>query len=117
MSVTLTTKAPERGTYVIDASFFDEVGAPVVPKAGLRWKLTDANGTVVNGRTAVGITSAAVIHILLTDLDLAFGEGLVGPDRYLLIEGTYDSTLGSDLPLREQIVFQVDNFVGIVGIT
>jgi hypothetical protein len=118
MIVQLATPAPERGTYIIDASFFDEDEVSVVPNSGsLTWTLTDTLGTVVNSRLNVAITSAAIVHIVLSGLDLAIGDGLLSVQRKVLIVGTYNSSLGSNLPIRQEIEFSIDDHTYPSGIT
>lgn len=105
MPTTLTADAIEQSTYVITASFTDEDGAAVTPNAGLKWHLTDKNGTHINSRQDVTITPASTITILLKGADLAIDEDKT--TRYLTIEGTYDSSLGSALPIKEQVQFDI----------
>jgi hypothetical protein len=117
MPTKLTTLAPERGTYVVRASFADENEDAVTPNSGLTWTLTDAQGTVVNSRLAVSIVAASTVNIVLTGLDLALGDELFGKTRKLLIEGTYNSSLGNNLPIKEEITFTIANFTKLAGIT
>lgn len=116
MPTVLTTKANERGSYLITVTFKDHNNVSVTPNAGLTWTLTDANGTVVNSRSAVAVSSAATVKILLTGLDLAVGDGLLGTERHLLLEGTYNSDEGNNLPLKEQINFTINNLTKLTGI-
>lgn len=109
MATKLTTKAAEQGTIVINAAFTDEDSASVVPDT-LSWSLFNASGGVVNSRSAVSIgTPAANVDIALTGDDLDLSDGKY---RYLLISGTYTSSLGT-LNLREQASFEILDFVGL----
>lgn len=107
MPTTLATQAVERSTYLIVASFTDHSEAEVTPNAGLKWTLTNGRGLVVNGRADVALAPpAASVNILLSGDDLAL------PDehdtrRVVTIEGTYNSALGSNLPLKDEIVFTI----------
>jgi hypothetical protein len=115
MPSTLSTPAIERGTYAITVAFTDDAEVSVTPNAGLTWSLyqkIDGVETVVNERLDVAITSAASITVVLSDLDLALIDG-TSKTRYLLLEGTYDSTLGTDLPIKEQVTFAIVNLVGV----
>jgi hypothetical protein len=115
MPTTLTLKANEQSTYAVDATFKDEQGNLVVPNAGLAWTLSDENGNVANSRSAVAITPASTVTIVLHGADLAIGgsSGLVGARRRLLIAGTYSSTLGSGLEIKDEITFDINDFVKV----
>lgn len=107
----LTVEAVEQSTYVITASFTDETGAAVTPNVGLIWTLTDRNGVVINGRSAVSITPGESVKIVLSGADLDFS----GADalRLLTVEGTYDSSLGLGLPLKEEAEFVVRGLAAV----
>lgn len=112
MATTLTTHATEQSTFVVTVKFYDEDGAAVVPTE-IKWTLTDPVGNVVNNRADVEIgTPASTVDIVLSGLDLAL-EGYVGPYRHLTIKATYNSTLGSGLPLREAAIFEIDPLVAV----
>lgn len=106
MPTELETKAVEKGTYVISASFTDEDGAAVTPNVGLKWTLTDGRGTVINERQDVPLTPATSVDILLQGDDLTLAEG-EGNERAVTIEGTYNSSLGSNLPLSDEVRFRI----------
>lgn len=115
MPTTLTTQAVERSTFAITASFTDETGAAVVPNSGLTWSLlkkVDGVETVVNSRNAVAITSAASVTIVLHGDDLALVAG-EPKTRWVLVQGTYTSTLGIDLEIKEQVRFTIADLVGV----
>jgi hypothetical protein len=112
MSVELTTHAVEKSTYVITVSFTDEDGVAVIPTAGT-WTLTNEGGTVINSRSAVAMSPlASTYKIVLSGLDLAMqtGEWLIG-HRLLTVQATYNSTLGTGLPLKAEVKFIVDELV------
>lgn len=117
MPTELTDRAPERGSFGVEFTFLDQDGSALTPKAGLNWTLTDVEGTVVNGRENVAITAASTVTVVLSGLDLAVGDGLFGFWRKLLIQGTYDSTLGTNLPLTDEVWFEIQNFTKPDGIT
>lgn len=112
MPTALGEKAIEKSSYTIVVTFVDEADAPVVPNAGLTWTLTDAAGTVINSRSNVALVEASTVKITLTGDDLAIGDN--GNKRILTIQGTYDSDLGTDLALRDQAEFYIDDLL-IVG--
>jgi len=106
--IELTNAAHERSTYSIDISFYDEEGNPVIPKTGLKWSLTKADGTtIVNAKKDTIITPAAMVTILLSGADLALDIGEKLGYRYVIVEGTYDSTLGTNLPFKDHIKFPI----------
>ena len=106
MPTTLTTSAVERSTFVITAAFTDHAGAAVVPTA-MAWTLTDGSGAVVNSRSAVAISPlASTVSIVLSGLDLALPSA-GDPMRTLTLQGTYDSSLGNGLPLKDEVRFAI----------
>jgi hypothetical protein len=103
------TPAVERSTYAVTASFKDEVGASVVPTL-LQWSLLgEDRATYINGRQNVAVAvPAASVTIVLTGADLAIiKKGRRDETRYLVLEGTYTSTLGAGLSLTDELSFQV----------
>jgi hypothetical protein len=118
MPVTLRINANERSAIFVDVSFFDEDNAPTAPNVGTcTWTLTDELGRVVNNRNGVPFTPAETVTIALMGADLAVGgaTGLVGTVRKILIECQYDSTNGANIPMSDEITFDINDFVAIVG--
>jgi hypothetical protein len=114
MAITKLSNAPERGTKSITLSdFLDEADATATMKT-LSWTLVDLDGAVVNSRTAVALTPAASVSFVLSGDDLAL-SGSTSKDRKrrVTIKGTYDSDLGTDLPLTAEVEFEIDQFIGI----
>jgi hypothetical protein len=109
MPITLPEHANEQSTYVVDFNFTDEDEAPTIPNT-LVWSLLNGEGAVINGRSTVSITPAASITIVCSGNDLKSSEGST---RVVLIEATYDSDLGMDLPLRDTVTFQIANLIGV----
>lgn len=108
MPVTLIAHAIEKSTFAVVATFFDEEGAALTPNSGMTWTMTNDVGTVINSRTAVAISSAASVTIVLSGADLDLDDGRV---RVVTVECTYDSDLGSNLPLKDQVTFFVDDLM------
>ena len=111
MPTTIETQAVEGSTYVITAAFTDEDGSPVTPNAGLVWRLTDEDGTVINSREDVALTPATSVTIVLHGNDLALTGGTAW--RIVTIEGTYDSSLGNNLELKDQVRFPLFNLPAV----
>ena len=113
--ITLTVHAIEKSTYIVTATFRDEDGVLVVPNA-ITWTLTDEVGTVINSRIDVVVTPPmTTIYIVLQGLDLAMQTletaGTVG--RIVTVNADYNSTLGSNLPLKGEVRFYVDNLLKV----
>lgn len=112
MATILTTIAKERSTLAVICSFTDEDDAAVVPNS-IKWSLTDESGTVINSRDQVVVGSpASSITIVLSGADLQILTAEAAQEyakRSLVIEAEYDSSLGSSLPLTDQLNFVVEN--------
>ena len=110
--IRLDERAKELSTYVIVVSFTDEEGDPVVPNT-IVWSLIDRHGTIINDRDEESETPAAEVSIVLSgdDLQILAGEELKSAVvRNLVVEAEYDSTLGTDLPIKEVAQFTITNF-------
>ena len=111
MPTTLTTAAVEESTFAITAAFKDEDGSAVSPNAGLTWTLTDKYGNVIHSRENVAIVSAASVVIVLHGDDLALRETEkyfnYPVARIVTLQGTYNSTLGSNLEIKDEVTFKV----------
>lgn len=109
-STTLTVMPAEESTAKVTIAFTDETGASVAPSA-VTWTLTDRAGNVINSRQDVSVAPGASVSFALYGDDLA----IIGNDaqRVLLIEATYTSSLGSNLPLKAQAFFTVAELVGV----
>jgi len=99
--------AIEKSSFKITATFYDESGNAVAPDT-LTWTLTDENGSVVNNREDVNISSPQSSEsILLSGDDLAI-DGNDPVERIITFEGTYTSAeFGSGLPLIDESVFTI----------
>ena len=104
----LSTPAVEKSTYIVTVAFTNEDGDSVIPNSGLNWSLSDLEGNIVNSRTAVALTPAATVNIILSGLDLALVDGK-DTYRVLTVEGTYNSLLGGSLPIKDSVVFLIRN--------
>jgi hypothetical protein len=115
MPTTITSSsAIEKNTAIIQCVFTDEDGSAVAPKT-LTWTLTDASGTVINSREDVAVGAPAdTTYIVLSgdDLQIVNNKGN-NEDRILTVEGTYDSAYGNDLPVRDSVLFTVQNLVAV----
>lgn len=111
MATKLSKKAKEGGTYIIRYSFLDENEEPAAPSA-MAYTLLRDNGEVVNELEGVELEPDTTVSIVLKGDDLALFDGDNGA-RYLHLNGTYDSTLGANLPYRDELVFTVEDLVGV----
>lgn len=107
----ITEKAKEKSTYTVRVAFIDEDDIAVVPNVGsLTWTLTDARGNTINSKSNVAITSASTINIVLSGADLAVSN----PDdllRVVTVQGTYNSSLGNNLTLKDEVGFYIDDLL------
>jgi hypothetical protein len=115
MPTILTKKAVELSTYAVNVAFYDENSAAVAPNS-IYWTLTDPDGAVINARSQTAITSVQTsVDIVLQGSDLAISAGALRAeeDRVLTIEGNYNSSLGTALPLNDRVKFKVINLSAI----
>lgn len=110
---TLTKKAPEKGTYIIHADFYDADDLPATPKTCL-WSLTDTVGNFINDREQVDVSiSGTSYDFVLSGDDLVYAEGETRGNRIFTLEVTYDSTYGSDLPDSKACKFEIEDMAAI----
>ncbi|MGD8567367.1 MAG: hypothetical protein PVJ39_04745 [Gammaproteobacteria bacterium] len=108
---TLSVTPTEEGTYVIGFSITDENGDATVPTA-LTWTLMGRDESIINDRDREAISplvASGSVVLSGDDLSITNGETV----RYFLLEGAYDSTLGSDLPIKEAATFEIENLPGV----
>jgi hypothetical protein len=110
MPTELAAPANERSTYAITLTFRDEAGTLVTPTAAT-WTLTDDGGAVINGRLDVPLSAASSVVVVLSGADLAVGSDR--NRRVLTVEATYTSSLGSGLPLVDEVRFAITPLVGV----
>lgn len=114
MPTRLTENALEEATYIITFAPTDENGDAVTPNAAsCTWTLTDLAGNVVNSRSAVAITSATSMNVVLSGNDLAVGDSYYNDWRKVTLQGTYNSTLGNNLPIKEEATFRITRLVAV----
>jgi hypothetical protein len=105
--------AQEEGTYIIKYIFKDEAKQILEASniTSLFWWLTNFSGKVINGRSAVEITSITNPYYLviygddLQILDKAAGQ----ENRVVTLKGTYNSTYGNNLPFTYAESFGIIN--------
>lgn len=117
MTIKLPIMAKEGSTFGIKVNFIekttdDQDDSPFTPNDGLTWSLKAKDGSTVNNKLDVPIDSAESIIIVLSGNDLALSAG-VPVERYVTIKGTYDSVLGNNLVLIDEVSFQIENLVGV----
>jgi len=111
-TITATDDQPlEEGVLVVTVAPKDESGAAVSPSA-MTWTLTNRAGTVVNSRSQVSVTPSTSVTIVLSGADLAL---LADSDnkRELLVEYTYSSSAGSNLPGKDVLRFEIQPLAGV----
>jgi len=108
----LVDQAVEKSSYFITCSFKDEDDQPVTPDSA-KWRLTDTDGTVINSRSAVVLSSLATqVTIALSGLDLAIVGTGQRETRVLTVQATYTSGL-VEYPLNDSLRFPVYNLAGV----
>jgi hypothetical protein len=116
MNLGASLYAISQGTFVINAAFFDENGAPATPISA-SWTLTDINGTVQNSRLNVVISPIAqAVQIVLSGADINYGAS-ASHQRTLTLTALYVSSLSvTPLPLVDSCTFYVANpITGNIG--
>ena len=105
----LTITATDEGTYIVKASFSDDIGA-FIPTS-IKWSLSDLSGSVINSRYEVVISPAANIVIVLAGDDINNNDG---KDRVFTLEALYDSAeYGNNRVVKTQAFFTIDNWLDI----
>lgn len=107
MPTTISTQSLPDNTYKITVAFTDSAGSAVTPNDGCTWTLTDTSGTTINSRSAVAITEATSVDIVLYDADLAAQGAEDDGIRLFAIDGTYDSDEGNNLTLDKTFQFVI----------
>lgn len=114
MPINISTHAREGNTFVINFQFWDESSLAFAPNS-LYWTLHSQDGTVINGRSMSGITSLQTsIDLVLTSADMMFQadrQNFRAEKRYVTLEGNYNSSLGTNLSLSEQVRFTIDPLI------
>lgn len=112
MTTVLTDSANEESTFAIEITFKDEDGNEVTPST-MVWSLVDANGDFINEREEVSIDSPSSTEtIVLTGDDLRIledEERRSTVKRWVVFEGRYNSNIGNDLYLKDQVEFTITN--------
>lgn len=113
----LLEAAQEGSTFTIVVEFYeiapDGVPTPIVPNSGLIWSLKDRSGQTINSRDSVNLDPPAQsVMITLSGDDLKTFSGKA-TRRYVTVQGTYNGLAGNNLPLAEEVSFQIKNLVGI----
>lgn len=105
MPIRLSSRAVDGGTFAVTVAFDDEGNSPVTPNT-VKWTLLNRQNQVVNNRDAVAATPGPTVTVLLGADDLRHADGDI---RHMVFDWTYDSSLGSGLPGREQVTFVIND--------
>ncbi len=112
MTTSLNTRAKEKGTYTVVVSFTDEDGSAVTPN-NLQWSLKDLQGNFINYRSGETLVPGTSVNITLSGLDLALPSGSDEPSVVVVLEGDYDSSYGSGLPISDSVIITIDDVFGV----
>ena len=107
MPTYITTAGQVENTYKVTVAFTDDAGNAVTPNDGCTWSLQSSGGDVINSRTAVAITEATSVTIVLSGDDLAAQSVNDDGRRVLIIDGDYDSDAGNGLSLYREFEFVI----------
>ena len=113
MTQTITIQPNEQGTAKVTLTPTDEDGTALIftDLTAPEWQLMKTDGTVVNSRTFTASSLTSLIFALTGD-DLAiFGDDDAG-HRVISFQATYDSSLGSGLPLKGECRFTIGRLLG-----
>ena len=106
----LTLHAAENSTFVVTVSFLDESGVAVNPNS-VEWTLQSSDGTVINNRKDVVISTPSEtedIALQGDDLLILSSENGENVMRELTVEFLYNSDIGSDNPGANSVCFWLD---------
>lgn len=109
MPTILTTKAERGSSYVINVQPKDEDDVAVVCDS-VEYDVTDQDGNVVNSQSAVSVTPATSMDIMLSGADLDFltaEEGAVEVIRFVTFRCVYDSSLELNVALVDTAIFKI----------
>jgi len=113
MAQEYTEKVKEEGTFVVTCAWKDSNGTAVTPDSAT-WTLTDEDGDTINSRSEVSISSPATTNdIVLSGDDLAIQATTDNGKRILTAEAIYDSDEGSNLPLKDEYIFYIENLTNV----
>lgn len=93
VTASLSTEVLEGGTIGVVVSFEDDNGDPAVPNT-LTYTLRDAYEEIINSKDKETLTPDTSVTVPL------YGDDIPAGKVYFIIEGDYDSDLGSGLPLK-----------------
>lgn len=99
--LTAQTKAVRHSTFVITAEFKDELGNLVIP-VNAYWSLLRTDGEIINEREGLPLAFDDYTATVVLS-----GEDLEGGKQIFFVDWVYNSTLGSDLPGKSWLLFEV----------
>ena len=112
MPTTITDIELEEGsTGKVTAVFTDEDGDPATPKTLFK-TITDLTGNEILARAEISSGLASTMNIAISGTNIPVPADSLGY-IVLLLEGTYDSSLGSDLPLNDECRIPVNDLIGL----
>jgi len=111
MAATSLSNAIEESTYVVTVDFTNEDGDALEVKS-VTWTLTDVSGNVINSRENEEATPGSSVNIVLSGDDLAIIPD-VSNKRILTVDAVYDSSYGTDLPLKGRAEFTIEDLTAV----
>lgn len=110
----LTTQPNEKGTAVFSVSPTDEDGNALVfaQLTNPQWQMMFSDGSIVDG-CAYSDSSLTSLEWVVSGDQLSISDGGDTGLRFVTFKATYDSSLGSDLPIHAECKFKIQPLVGI----
>ena len=105
MAFLIQEETSEGSTLTVEVSFFDENELYVIPST-ITWNLSDIDGNIINDRSGVVVETNPIILITLTGDDLLIEEDS-DAIRVLTVMSIYNSNIGTDLSMTEDIKFKI----------
>jgi len=114
----ISIQPAEKGTAVVTITPTDESGIALTigQLTSPQWQLMKKDGTIINSRSFANCSLSALTWVLKGD-DLAMFGGSDSGTRILSFQATYDSTIGSGLPVKKECKFAIDRLLGQVDVT
>ncbi len=106
-------KPREKGTAVVEVAPTDENGDSLsfIQLSNAKWQLMNMAGQIINDRSFDKCLLTSLTWVLKGN-DLAiFGSSDSGK-RILSFQASYDSSIGTDLPLNAECYFSINKFLG-----
>lgn len=109
----ISIRPAEKGTAIVTLAPVDEDGVALTvgQLTNPAWQLMKTDGTVVNDRSFAFSPLSSLVFVLSGN-DLALFGSSDNKKRVISFQAAYDSTAGSNLPLKAECVFAITPLIG-----